>query len=372
MVNIATLRGAAQASARSSSSVSFTTLQAGRAIAAIAVVFFHAHVFFLPERLHPGQSVSPVFDMGYSGVEFFFVLSGFIMFLVHRRDIGQRGAGLRFLVKRVLRILPFYWCVLLGLIALTLLGLGSARLDLARALHAAFLLPMADGSPLLIEPAWTLTHEFLFYGFFALILFLPRAGAAVFVAWQLATAALSVGGDAAYPLSTLFGTHNLLFPMGMLAAWAYPKFELRGARIAAILGVLGFLVVGLGDVFDVLSFSREARTVLFGAFAMLGVAGVARLESGGALGAGRAMVFLGDASYAIYLVHGLALALLTKVMLALGLGQVLPPALTLLILVVGAMATGVLAHLVVERPLLRWLRTRVMRPRRSGGLVPGE
>ena len=57
-------------------------LQAGRAIAALMVVAFHANVFILPSKIFDGVGAGSVFNMGYAGVEFFFVLSGFIMFFV--------------------------------------------------------------------------------------------------------------------------------------------------------------------------------------------------------------------------------------------------------------------------------------------------
>jgi len=53
-----------------------TTLQAGRAIAAIMVVLFHIEIFIFPDRLYPGQGAFKPFEIGYSGVEFFFALSG--------------------------------------------------------------------------------------------------------------------------------------------------------------------------------------------------------------------------------------------------------------------------------------------------------
>nr|WP_108258703.1 acyltransferase [Mangrovicoccus ximenensis] len=138
-----------------------TTLQAGRALAAIAVVAFHAHVFYLPERLHPGASISPIFDLGYAGVEYFFVLSGFIMLMVHRGDIGRPARALRFVKKRLLRVLPFYWAVLLGTILLVFAqssgGPGPLQL-----LHSIFLVPMAGDRPLIVHQAWTMSHEFLF------------------------------------------------------------------------------------------------------------------------------------------------------------------------------------------------------------------
>ena len=42
---------------------SITTLQVGRGAAAIAVVMFHANVFFIPKRLHPGQIAGTIFSI---------------------------------------------------------------------------------------------------------------------------------------------------------------------------------------------------------------------------------------------------------------------------------------------------------------------
>ena len=67
-----------------------TSLQGGRAIAALMVVFYHLNIFILPKRLYAetGEALHPVANMGYSGVEFFFALSGFLMLYIHRRDFG--------------------------------------------------------------------------------------------------------------------------------------------------------------------------------------------------------------------------------------------------------------------------------------------
>ena len=66
-----------------------TTLQAGRAIAAIMVVLFHIEIFIFPDRLYPGQGAFKPFEIGYSGVEFFFALSGFLMAYIHTRHFDQ-------------------------------------------------------------------------------------------------------------------------------------------------------------------------------------------------------------------------------------------------------------------------------------------
>jgi peptidoglycan/LPS O-acetylase OafA/YrhL len=81
-------------------------LQAGHAIAALIVVAFHANVFILPDRLYHGGAASRAFNMGYAGVEFFFVLSGFIMFYVHAKDFSLPHWAPDFLRKCIGRINP--------------------------------------------------------------------------------------------------------------------------------------------------------------------------------------------------------------------------------------------------------------------------
>ncbi len=79
-------------------------IQAGRAISATMVVACHANDFVLPLRLYDWRIALRGFGMGYVGVEFFFVLSGFIMFYVHRRDFGRPWKFWQFIYKRFIRI----------------------------------------------------------------------------------------------------------------------------------------------------------------------------------------------------------------------------------------------------------------------------
>jgi peptidoglycan/LPS O-acetylase OafA/YrhL len=69
------------------------SLQACRAAAAILVVLYHtSHGIFRLPRYFEHKPFGPVFDFGFAGVDFFFVLSGFIMMHVHAADIGRPSA----------------------------------------------------------------------------------------------------------------------------------------------------------------------------------------------------------------------------------------------------------------------------------------
>jgi peptidoglycan/LPS O-acetylase OafA/YrhL len=81
-------------------------IQFARAVAAILVVLYHANRMLV---LYIGQStLGAQFVFGESGVDFFFVLSGFIIFYVHGDDLGRPDRLGRYLWRRFSRIYPIY------------------------------------------------------------------------------------------------------------------------------------------------------------------------------------------------------------------------------------------------------------------------
>ena len=77
-------------------------LEAGRAAAAIAVVLFHLDSI-VSAHVH-GAPTFPLFAVGERGVDFFFVLSGFIITFVQARDVGHRDRMVNFVRRRFVRI----------------------------------------------------------------------------------------------------------------------------------------------------------------------------------------------------------------------------------------------------------------------------
>ena len=183
-----------------------STLQAGRAFAAAAVVLYHLNVAYFGNPEYFPQGFFSPFSMGYAGVEFFFVLSGFIILLVHQSDIGRPGTLGPFAMKRFLRVYPPLWVVLAGLVVLYALiptmGGPDVR-DPAGALATFLLVPAPTET--LLGVAWTLRHEVMFYAVFAFLLLNRRVGAAVMAVWMSACAAylglLLSGFAEEFPLS---------------------------------------------------------------------------------------------------------------------------------------------------------------------------
>jgi peptidoglycan/LPS O-acetylase OafA/YrhL len=122
--------------------------------------------------------------------------------------------------------------------------------------------------------------------------------------------------------------------------------------------LLGFAVVGLAcaaalENGGVIAYLGPASQALFGGFSALAIAGMASAERRSLMSIGAVPYLVGEASYAIYLVHYQAIALAISALAASGLLRTLPGwSLMLGLTAVGAGA-GLGLHLLAERPLLR-------------------
>src|SRR5690349_9010218 len=85
------------------------SLQICRGLAALLVLLFHAT--FMSQTYLDYRPLDGVFRFGYSGVDFFFVLSGFIIFWAHHGELGHPTALRPYVRRRFVRIYPLYWIV---------------------------------------------------------------------------------------------------------------------------------------------------------------------------------------------------------------------------------------------------------------------
>jgi exopolysaccharide production protein ExoZ len=86
--------------------VAFKNVQGLRAVAVLLVVFAHVHDF--SDRIHVRTAFAAFIPIGAWGVDLFFVISGFIMVVVHWSEFERPGSPVRFLLKRIIRIYPLY------------------------------------------------------------------------------------------------------------------------------------------------------------------------------------------------------------------------------------------------------------------------
>lgn len=300
-----------------------------RGVAALVVIWYH---------VFEGFATSPVdqrFNHGYLAVDFFFILSGFVVGYAYddrwkRRTLSFGG----FIKRRLIRLHPM---VVLGAVlgAVTFCLQGSVQWDgtpvsfssvLLALLLGLFLIPALPGSAPEVRgngemyplngPTWSLFFEYIGNLCYALFLRrLPTRWLAGFVTLTGAgLAAFAVGNGSGYGhlgVGWSLADHNLVggflrllfaFPMGLLLSRVFRPVAVRGAFWICSLAIVGLLSVpyvgdgtapwmnGLYDTVCVL--------VLFPLLVWLGASGRAtdRRTSG-------LCKFLGDISYPVYVVH---------------------------------------------------------------------
>ncbi|HYG27211.1 MAG TPA: acyltransferase [Caulobacteraceae bacterium] len=310
-----------------------------RAFAALAVVAFHAC-----------QWSRIPFDIGSAGVDVFFVISGFIMW---RTTSGGEVRPLAFLKKRAIRIAPLYWTVTIGLIVCAMIWPDQIRDVEPTPWHVfaslAFIQHLnPQGVPFPILPVgWTLNYEAVFYLLFAGSLLVPKGRRAMVL--TLLLAGVTFFGFLHPPSYIMLANPLLLeFAAGMWLARFMEEGMTPGRHAGWMLfvgGLSAFVLMQLmGVEWDLW------RPLFWGLPAFMMVAGLVAVEQSGGLRELPWLRSLGDASYAIYLVHTLAMGAF-----AVHSGLWDTPVFAPLAFVIGVLS-GWLVWKLFEAPVLRLLR----------------
>ncbi len=270
------------------------------------------------------RGVIAALGLGWTGVDLFFVLSGFLITGILVDTLGQRGWWRGFLVRRALRIFPLYYLTLL------LFGLLGPALGLVDpwtfgrwgwwywGYLGNWAFPARQVIPALSH-FWSLAVEEQFYLAWPLVVLAARgrklalaAGALVLAGPLLRWAIV----DAGWPVGSAYrvtpGRVDTLALGALLAVAARSArgraLLRRGWRAAALLGAAGFVALGLPHGFDMHARPLEiwSHSLLALAFGGL-LAGAVVTEGTGhplrrLLGA-RPLAVLGRLSYGIYVLH---------------------------------------------------------------------
>jgi len=282
-----------------------------RFFAALLVVIFHynlSHPFF-PNWI-AGQ--------GYAAVTFFFVLSGFILTYVHY----EAGSGLnlsyrRFMWSRLLRIGPTYFLAITLIFALYFIAGILRDIDPLRAGLVLLMLQswLPSSALYLNPPAWSLSNEIFFYLLFPPIIRILTRSEKTVLAF-LATIAVLVCivtllrmkmlGDLKSPVSYFVAYFPLLnlpqFLLGIVLGYFFivKPADRKACALAFSFGVAAFLILIFIRPPQILSANTALFCVVFVSiiYGAAGDRGVAHT-----ILSHRALLFLGDASYAIYILH---------------------------------------------------------------------
>jgi peptidoglycan/LPS O-acetylase OafA/YrhL len=291
----------------------FPALTGLRALAAVAVVFFH----------YGGPALEPL--QGWIAVQLFFVLSGFLITTLSLREEERDGRiSLRaFWVRRVFRIMPVYFTVL-ALTAVSVLIGGtyqSSRLGDAMPLYLIFGNELVDyNTP--YGMSWTLGVEEKFYLLWPALLALTalakfgknllRTGICAGVILAIVFVALPLTPGAVWAtLSVHYGSLTIGCLLALLLH--HPRgFALLRPLTSAAVAVpiaLGFVVfqLSVGPLRDLVGGNWHFIPIYATASAILLVATLAPGPVQRVL-ASRPLTFIGDRSYALYLCQIMAAA----------------------------------------------------------------
>ena len=329
-----------------------------RFFAAFHVLLYH----FLPYYRDHGP-FAWLIGSGYTGVSFFFVLSGFILVYSHAPEyLVSRASTRRFYVARFARVYPIYLLALLVTFALEwrLLLVPSHLLAVA-----ADLLMLQSWSIktaiLFLAPAWTLSCEAFFYLVFPLFILrlrpssLAKALAALTSLWLVTQLA------PIWYLHHTFGNHLSLWPpehpssllnliqftpifalpeflAGMILGWLVLTFP-PTRRAAIIFLFAGPITLALAlRASGHLPYIMLHNGLLLPAYAAI-ILGLTQTAAPSRWLSAKLLILLGESSFALYLFHWFLAWYWPS--------ATIPAVIAKIIL---AFALSVMIHLAIERP----------------------
>lgn len=310
------------------------TIQALRAVAALLVVVYHTRAIEMDAIMRKGLEEAPLLSTfvqnGFSGVDFFFVISGFIMVYVTGKVQPRLTTAGAFLFARAARIYPLWWlfAAIMTLFFFISYGLpydadrlagGSELMRDNPWLHLLYSYALLPQQAVPVHGVgWTLVHEMHFYLGFALLILLPRR----FLPFGL------LGWAAIILLGTLTGLQQptatdyvslLVHPLSLefLGGCAAAMLICSGRRFkpmtVLIVGLVAFVAALYLQPYPTDFTLGWGRVLFFGIPSILIVYGAAALEAEDRISVPRSLVVLGDWSYALYLGHPLVLSGLRRI-----------------------------------------------------------
>ncbi|HEX8623193.1 MAG TPA: acyltransferase [Allosphingosinicella sp.] len=322
-----------------------TNIQILRFFAAAAILVTHSAL------LVPRSGLFAHFPW-VGGVDLFFVISGFIMMWLTWGRFGESGAASRFLLRRMIRIVPPYWFFTTLMVAAVLLAsrhIRNTTLEAAPVVTSYAFLPWprpSDGklNPILSQ-GWTLNYEMFFYAAFAAALCLRNGLRWLVLAFILLAALHYAVPDDWFVLKFYTDPIILEFLVGIGIAHIYMRgvqVPLWGSVALAGLAVLAFEAARLLPHFD------GDRALTLGLPASLLFLSLALRPEPPRQGPVRRFLRLGgDASYTLYLSHTFTATAMAIAWRRLGFED---PWLELAVAIVAGIAVALLLYHFLERP----------------------
>lgn len=314
-----------------------TAIQVMRGVAVILVLFYHA-----TENLVTKGLSGIVLNTGQSGVDIFFIISGFIIFFSAKNKIGKSGM-IAFFESRIKRIVPNYWFYTLLFAALLITfpeKFERSIFDINHIIHSLFFIPMTDNAPPIVSLGWTLNYEVYFYSVFLLSILIPAKYRLAFVSFVISL----VFVIAVYNNLNPFYKNDVVFEfiLGAMLYLYYSKYYNDKIRVPEFV----FYSVLVLVIYFMSSVSMESRFFNFGVPSFIIMMLSIHVKFSGVIGS--LLEKIGEASYSIYLSHAISMPFVIKILLFFGGGFYL----SMMISIIFCLLIGWCSYQILERRFL--------------------
>ncbi len=332
-----------------------SSIQYLRAAAALGVVLWHAQ----------GQMGLVNTTVLQAGIEVFFVISGYVMWLI----LSERPVSpMTFLKKRIARVVPLYWLLttlMVGLLVAAPSLLQSTRFDpahiIASYLFIAWPNPVEGvGLKPVMIPGWTLNYEMAFYGLLGVALAFRASWRAPLVLSSLVLLALLSWVRMPPVLHFYASPFMAEIAMGVALAMGLKRLPARWCRLGWLVFLLGTALLLIGAA--VIDAQNSGRLLLFGVPATILTGGMIMMERAGRLPRLPLFKAIGDASYPLYMIHPVLLSAMAQAWRLFGLTE-FPTWIYVALSLVVTSVVGWIVHVSLERPLVTAFRPRSSTPR---------
>jgi exopolysaccharide production protein ExoZ len=319
------------------------SIHALRSIAPFLMIIFHSFVLLQQKADYHFSFLDHLSRSG--GVDFFFVLTGFLTYYIYHNKITNVADALGFIRKKLLRIYPLYWVVLLTVLPVIALipSLGSeGDRTIIKLIKTIFLLSTEP----IIAVAWSLTFTLFFYFVFAVARLLPKRIAIVLLTlWVVAIIIVNDG--------FLLNYYHLDLMIGVLVGNTLRRMRAKKPLWLVTIGVCLFILTWCNFIFNWLTFNP---IIFYSTASACLIYGVVSLDLMKEIRIPKVIRKLGDASFAIFLTHSITISSILTIVtrLKIPLWNTFP----MIILFVSICAiVGLLLHSLVEKPLVTLLNS---------------
>ncbi|PWK26511.1 peptidoglycan/LPS O-acetylase OafA/YrhL [Arcicella aurantiaca] len=337
------------------------SIQFLRGFAALAVVIHHTGGY-VKRYYEPHLLLGDFFSIGFAGVDLFFVISGFIIHFTSKNYLNNPAKLKDYLSKRFVRVYPIYWIVTTLLFTLgwlithvlhkNVFSIGYPHTIIAY-LQTYSLFPLHFA----INPVtWTLSYEIFFYVVFALLIISKRLIIIPFLILLVSFYNIFIqksGSELTY-FNFIFSGYNFEFVLGCLIFQFYEKVQLSKALSLILLTVAISIIIYFGyEVSDVDSFQR---VLTFGLPSGLILLTLLNLEKDGVISFPKIFLMLGDASYALYLIHFPMMLLMNKIPQMLGYKFTATQEINYsYLIIISIVITSFFVHKWIEKPIAKFI-----------------